>query len=182
MSVTVPRYQPTDGWADLTAFRRVYDDHAGAVHATASRYCGHVAADDITQEVFVGLWRRPGQFDPSRGSMRTFLLTVARNLCIDALRSEDSRRRREENDKRRWPAPMTGIDDTLVAADLRHAVRTALEQLPTAERDALVTAYYGGRTYRQAAEVLGVCEGTVKSRIRRGLRRLHHSLTNPLGQ
>jgi len=159
------------------SFQQAYDDHSGAVHAMVSRLSGHSCADDITQEVFLWLWRHPERFDPSRGTMRTLLLTVARTMTIDNFRSDDARRRREAKHRHVWPVREPVLDDVLLVAERRRSMRDAVDRLPPGERDAIAAAYYGGCTYRAAAVVLGVCEGTVKSRIRRGLQRLHQSLS-----
>ncbi|MDP1820279.1 MAG: RNA polymerase sigma factor [Acidimicrobiales bacterium] len=178
--------QAFPGGLEPGAFHLVYEQHRRAVHAAASRlaWSGGLA-EDLTQEVFLQLWRQPERYDPSRGSLRTFLLTVTRNLAIDKLRSDVARRAREQQDAAR-PKVLSTADEPdhgLLLAERRATIGRALGDLPEAERDAVVMAYYGGRTYREAAVLLGVPEGTVKSRIRRGLGRMHETLaqqTSPL--
>ena len=153
------------------ALAEVYRRHGGAVHALARRILGSdTLADDVTQEVFMDLWRRPEQFDAGRGALRTFLLTKAHGRAVDLLRAESARNARE--------TASAGYDLDRYAWDLAVAdqVRVAMEALPGGERRAIEMAYFDGRTYREVASLLGEPEGTVKSRIRSGLRRLRDAL------
>ncbi len=156
-----------------------YRDHHGAVNAVARRVCGADHAVDVTQDVFAGLWSRPEKFDPSRGSLRTFLLGLAHHKAVDVVRSETARLARE----RRVDAEVAlglvpaKVEDRLLGEEAAARVRSAVAGLPVAERDAIVSAFYEQRTYRETARWLEVPEGTIKSRIRSGLRRLHPLLT-----
>jgi RNA polymerase sigma-70 factor (ECF subfamily) len=155
------------------ALAEAYRRHGGAVHALARRVLGPgPQADDVAQEVFVELWRRPERFDPARGTLRTYLMTVAHARAVDLLRSESARRAREERTARETAT--AGYDIEHHAWDLAVAeqVRGALAGLPPEERRAIELAYFGGHTYREVATMLGQPEGTVKSRIRAGLRRM----------
>ncbi len=163
-------------WQDR-ALAEVYRRHGGAVHALARRVLGSATlADDVTQEVFLDLWRRPEQYDAARGSLRTFLLTKTHGRAVDMVRAESARGAREERDARETAA--AGYDVDRYAWDLAVAdqVRSAMEELPGGERKAIEMAYFEGRTYREVASMLGEPEGTVKSRIRSGLRRLRETL------
>lgn len=160
-------------------FRQIYGDHRRAVYARARRSAGpegHELAEDVTQEVFLRFWRHPERFDASRGSLRTYLLTVGHSVAVDMIRSSAARRTREDNDEWRRPALPTDIDGQLLQADQRAIVLAALDRLDSGLRDAILTSYFGGRTYREAAIALGLPEGTVKSRIRHGLHLLRASL------
>lgn len=160
-----------------TALAEVYRRHGGAVHALAARVLGHgPQADDVAQEVFLELWRRPERFDPGRGTLRTFLLTMAHARAVDLLRSEAARRAREDRTARETAT--AGYDLEHHAWDLAVAeqVRAALADLPEAERRAIELAYFNGHTYREVATILGEPEGTIKSRIRAGMRRLRTRL------
>jgi len=160
------------------ALAEVYRRHGGAVHGLARRVVGSDAlADEVTQDVFVDLWKRPERFDPGRGALRTFLLTSAHGKAVDVVRSESSRRAREERTARE--TVVAGYDLDHYAWDLAVAdrVKSAIGALPGAERQAIELAYFDGRTYREVAEILGEPEGTIKSRIRSGLRRLKGALT-----
>ena len=159
------------------ALAEVYRRHGGAVHGLARRVVGSDAlADEVTQDVFVDLWKRPERFDPGRGALRTFLLTSAHGKAVDVVRSESSRRAREERTARE--TVVAGYDLDHYAWDLAVAdrVKSAVGSLPGAERQAIELAYFDGRTYREVAEILGEPEGTIKSRIRSGLRRLKGAL------
>jgi RNA polymerase sigma-70 factor (ECF subfamily) len=158
---------------DQTALAAIYQRHAGAVLGLGRQILrDQTRAEEVAQTVFLRLWEQPQRYDPARGALRSFLLTMTHTRSIDLLRSEQARRRREENDQRRGeplaaPEEIGGWLQTV-----RAEVREALLQLPDQERHALVAAYYGGYTYKQVAELLGQPEGTVKSRIRVGLERL----------
>ncbi len=162
-----------DALAEL--FRR----HAGAVFGLARRVLGDaVRAEEIVQEVFVRLWNQPERFDPERGSLRSFLLAQSHGRAVDVLRSDSARREREESDARK--AAEAGYDVEREVWDLAVAesVRKAVHTLPEDGRRAIELAYFGGRTYREVAVALGAPEGTVKSRIRSGLKRLRVSLAD----
>jgi RNA polymerase sigma-70 factor (ECF subfamily) len=162
-----------DALAEL--FRR----HAGAVFGLARRVLGDAGrAEEIVQEVFVRLWNQPERFDPERGSLRSFLLAQSHGRAVDVLRSDSARREREESDARK--AAEAGYDVEREVWDLAVAesVRKAVHTLPEDERRAIELAYFGGRTYREVAVALGAPEGTVKSRIRSGLKRLRVSLAD----
>ena len=155
------------------ALAEAYRRHAGAVFGLARRLLNDAAlAEEIVQEVFVRLWNDPDKFDPARGSLRSYLLAQCHGRSVDLLRSETSRRKREEKDLRRTAE--AGYDVELEVWDLTLAahVREALERLPEMERRAIRLAYLGGHTYREVAVMLEEPEGTVKSRIRSGLKRL----------
>jgi RNA polymerase sigma-70 factor (ECF subfamily) len=164
---------------DQDALAECYHRHGGSVIALARRILrDQHRAEEIAQTVFLRLWERPDDFDHTRGSLRSYLLAIAHGRSIDLIRSEEARRRREETDHRRNAplGPESGQEGWLEL--LRAEIREAVEDLPEDERDAIVMAYFGGFTYQQVATRLGAPEGTVKSRIRAGLRRL--SATVPL--
>jgi RNA polymerase sigma-70 factor (ECF subfamily) len=157
------------------AFRR----HAGAVLALARRVLGDAAlGEEVVQEVFLKLWSAPERFDPARGSLRSFLLAQAHGRAVDMLRSNSSRRRREERDASLSAESGYDIErevwDLAVAEHLQGVVKT----LPADERKAIELAYFGGHTYREVATMLGQPEGTVKSRIRSGLKRMRGLLAD----
>ena len=157
------------------AFRR----HAGAVLALARRVLGDAAlGEEVVQEVFLKLWSAPERFDPARGSLRSFLLAQAHGRAVDMLRSNSSRRRREERDSALSAESGYDIErevwDLAVAEHLQDVVKT----LPVDERKAIELAYFGGHTYREVAAMLGQPEGTVKSRIRSGLKRMRGLLAD----
>lgn len=153
-----------------------YREHASAVYGLAARICGPALAGKVTQEVFVGLWRRPERFDPTRGPLRSFLLAVARGRAVDVLRAETSRRRREQGSTSSRGFAEPEAEARLVEQERSARISRAIAELPGPERDAIVSAFYGERSYREAALVLGVAEGTIKSRIRSGLVKLRSAL------
>lgn len=161
------------------ALAEVFRRHAPAVSGLARRLLGEGAlAEDVTQDIFVRLWREPDRFDPDRGKLRTLLMTQAHGRAVDIVRSHESRQRREERVGRDLYAPAADVDAELMALTQAEQVKKALDSIPPAERTAIELAYFGGHTYRQVAVILDLPEGTVKARIRTGLRRLHALLTS----
>lgn len=159
------------------ALAEAYRRHGAAVHALSRRLVGDGdAADDITQEVFVRLWERPERFDAGRGTLRGFLLTIAHSRAVDHLRSQGARTAREERSARQ--VAEGGYDLERHAWDLHvsEQVRAAVSCLADGERKAIELAYFDGHSYREVADLLGEPEGTVKSRIRSGLKRLRTAL------
>jgi len=155
------------------ALAEAYRRHAGAVFGLSRRLLSDAAmAEEIVQEVFLRLWNDPDKFDPGRGSLRSYLLAQCHGRSVDMLRSETSRRRREENDLRRTAESGYDLEREVWDLALADHVREALDGLPEGERQAIRLAYLGGHTYREVAIMLDEPEGTVKSRIRSGLKRL----------
>ena len=160
------------------ALAEVYRRHAGAVFALARRLLtDRTLAEEIVQEVFLRLWNDPDRFDPDRGSLRSYLLAQCHGRSVDLIRSESSRRRREE--KELTLAAEAGYDLEHEVWDMAVAdrVKNALRELPDGEREAILLAYFGGHTYREVADLLDTPEGTVKSRIRAGLKRMRGELS-----
>ena len=161
------------------ALAEAYRRHAGAVFALARRLLvDRAMAEEVVQEVFLRLWHRPEKFDPERGSLRSFLLAQTHGRSVDILRSEVSRRQREERDARETAEAGYDIEHAVVDLAVADEVRAAMAVLPAGERAAIELAYFGGRTYREVATLLDEPEGTVKSRIRSGLRRLRTVLVD----
>lgn len=159
------------------ALAEAYRRHAGAVFGLAKRLLSdHARAEEIVQEVYVRLWNEPTRFDPERGTLRSFLLANAHGRSVDLIRSDVSRRRREEREA--FQTAEAGYDVAHEVWDLALAshVRDAMHVLADGERAAIELAYFGGLTYREVAEQLGDAEGTVKSRIRSGLKKLRSEL------
>lgn len=162
---------------DEAALAEVYRRHGGDVFGLAKRVIrDEEMARDIAQDVFVSLWNKPGAFDGSRGSLRTFLLAKTHSRSIDVIRSESSRRIREERDALLRVDSVPNVDEEVWQVTVAAKVRSALTTIPERERAVIELAYFGGLTYREVAVRLGVAEGTVKSRIRTGLSRLQESM------
>src|SRR3954470_24214797 len=161
------------------ALAEAYRRHAGAVFALARRLLvDRTLAEEITQEVFLRIWHHPEKFDSDRGSLRSYLLAQTHGRSVDILRSEVSRRQREERDARETAEAGYDIEHAVVDLAVADEVRAAMAVLPAGERAAIELAYFGGHTYREVATLLDEPEGTVKSRIRSGLRRLRTVLVD----
>jgi RNA polymerase sigma-70 factor (ECF subfamily) len=160
-----------------SALAEVYRRHAGAVYALAARILRDSAlAEEVVQEVFLRLWTQPENFDPERGRLRSFLLAQAHGRAVDVVRADVSRRRREEHTALDPAAGGIDVDAEVWREAVAGQVRTAMSALPENQRKALELAYFGGQTCREVASTLGEPEGTVKSRIRAGLRRMRADL------
>ena len=162
---------------DQAAFAEVYDLTQARLHGVVLSVVRNAAiAEEVTQEVYVEVWRQAPRFDPSRGSVMSWASTIARRRAVDRVRSEQARTNRED---RQLP-PMAPPDDHLAddaAERLDNArVHEALATLSDGQRDAVTLAYFSGYSYRQVADVLDLPEGTVKTRIRSGLRKLRDHL------
>jgi RNA polymerase sigma-70 factor (ECF subfamily) len=165
------------GAGEQPALGEIYRRYAGAVWAVARRVCNdRVLAEDVSQTVFTDLWRRPGRFDPARGRLRPWLVAQAHARAVDTVRSETARQRRQDREGQLAPVTEHDVEATVHAAALGDDVRRAVEQLSADEREAIVLSYFGGHSYRETAEMLGAPEGTVKTRIRRGLMGLRRAL------
>ena len=159
------------------ALAEVYRRHGGAAFALARRLLyDRQLAEEVLQEVFLRLWNTPERFDPERGSLRAYLLAQTHGRAVDLLRSETARRRREEREARESTVFGDDIEREVIDLTVSEKVKEVVAGLPTDERQAIELAYFGGHTYRQVAVMLEAPEGTVKSRIRSGLRRLRKDL------
>ena len=152
----------------------VYDTYGPVVYGLALHITrDRGAAEDIAQDVFVDLWRRPERFDPQRASLRGWLSMIARRRAIDWIR-----RRRTQQDLILAALDLvsTGYEDDVLVSTARKQVRKAVADLPTPHRQAILLAYYHGLTYREVAKALSIPEGTAKWRLRNALRRIGEQL------
>jgi RNA polymerase sigma-70 factor, ECF subfamily len=163
---------------DEEAFAELYRRVAPAVFGLVARVVRDPAqSEEVTQEVFVELWRTASRFDPARGTARSWVMTCAHRRAVDRVRSAERAARRDDlagrRDQRR---PYDEVVEQVEAGLEREHVRRGLAVLTDLQREAVVLAYYGGHTHREIAELLGVPSGTVKTRLRDGLLRLKDHL------
>lgn len=180
----MPEDSPDRDWSqrllagDESALREAYREHAPAVLGLAVRILGSSAhAEDVMQDVFVRLWEQPDRYDPGRGRLRTYLLAMTHSRAVERVRAEDSQKRRLATAARQ-PVAETASDPTqgIVADDAGSAVRKVLAELPTDQRVPIEMAYFGGLSYRDVAVELQEPEGTVRYRIRAGMRKMRAAL------
>ena len=159
---------------DPEAFAVLYDRHARAAYSLAYRMMGEKqAAEDIMQDAFLKAWRAAGSYRAKRGSVRTWLLSIVHNRGIDQLRSLASRRRTQ--DRIEASAPRSQPSEAFAQSwrnSQRERVREALNTLPREQLKVLELAYFSGYTHLEIAELLGIPLGTVKGRMRLGLKKM----------
>ena len=163
---------------DEPAFAELYRRVAPAVFGLVTKVVRNPAqAEEVTQEVFVELWRTAPRFDPARGTARSWIMTCAHRRAVDRVRSAERAARRDDLAGRRDQGrPYDEVVEQVETSLEREHVRRSLGVLTDLQREAVVLAYYGGYTHREIAELLGVPSGTVKTRLRDGLIRLRDHL------
>lgn len=164
---------------DARAFEVLFDRHAGPAFSLAYRMCGSRArAEDIVQEAFLALWRAGGRYDESRGSVRTWVLSIVHNRAVDSFRRESLRAARpleeESAVERLQAAELTEIE--VERRSEAERIRGALQALPDEQRQVIELSYFGGFTHQEIAEMLSLPAGTVKGRMRLGLGKLRIEL------
>jgi RNA polymerase sigma-70 factor (ECF subfamily) len=151
---------------DDEALDEAFDRYGALVYGVARRTLRDgSAAEDVVQEVFTTLWAHPERFDPQRGSLRAYLGMQAHGRAIDALRSESSRTDRELR-HHDLSTRSRGFGNELESTTMQQLVKEAIDRLPHEQRQVVELAYFGGYTHREVAAILGIPEGTAKSRIR----------------
>jgi RNA polymerase sigma-70 factor, ECF subfamily len=160
------------------AFAELYREVAAAVFGLVGRVVRDPAqAEEVTQEVFVELWRTASRFDPAQGTARAWIMTCAHRRAVDRVRSAKRAARRDDLAGRRDQGrPYDQVAEQVEATLEREQVRRSLDALTDLQREAVVLAYYGGYTHREISQLLGVPSGTVKTRLRDGLLRLRDHL------
>ncbi|MFD1146059.1 RNA polymerase sigma factor [Saccharothrix hoggarensis] len=162
---------------DRAAFGDLYDRYAKPAYSLARRICVDPGlAEDVVQEAFLVLWRNPAGYDRSRGGFGTWLMTVVHHRAVDAVRRENTQRRRsvpltDELSERNIP-PSDGADHAALTGVVGAEVREALQRLPEDQRQVIALAYLGGYTQIEVAALTGIPLGTVKSRTFAAIRRL----------
>ena len=167
---------------DDLALAEIFDRLAPAVYGGALRVLGDdAAALDVVQDVFIELWSHPGRYDPAAGTLRTYLIVLARHRAVDLVRSELRRVARQERSYRLEPGqPAPSPCEEVMASHAAAAVRAAIRLLPDSQRRIVELAYFRGLTCREAADAVGIPEGTVKSRLRLALAKLETMLDRQL--
>lgn len=173
-------------YRDLVAFRALYDRYGNLVYSAALRVVRDAQiAEDMVQEIFLRIWRKPESYVAQRGRFVTWLTSVTRNRAVDEVRSRGRRFRHEtaspEEQERELPASDRN-DPALTAelSDQRRLILAALAQIPAEQRQIIELAYFGGFTQQEIAERLSQPLGTVKTRIRLGMQKLRAALTPEL--
>ena len=165
---------PLVGRGDAEAFAVLYDRHSRAAYSLAHRMMGErQAAEDLAQDGFLKVWRSATSYRADRGSVRTWILSIVHNRGIDQLRSLASRRRTQE--KIEASAPKSQPSEAFAESwrnSQREQVREALSTLPPEQLKVLELAYFSGYTHVEIAELLGLPLGTVKGRMRLGLKKI----------
>jgi RNA polymerase sigma-70 factor, ECF subfamily len=166
---------------EASAFEALYDRHARAVHGLAFRMLqDRQGAEEVTQETFLSLWRSRDAYVHGLGTPRTWVLSIARNRAIDAIRRRPGPAQvRFEMDFDTLEAPERTEDEVLLRSDA-DAVNAAMRSLPEAQRSVLDLAYFGGFSQSEISARLQVPLGTVKGRMRLGLQKLASQLEPPL--
>ena len=167
---------------DDHALAEVFDRLAPAVYGAALRVLGEgAAAQDVVQDVFVELWSHPGRYDPAAGTLRGFLMMLARHRAVDVVRSELRRIARQERHHRLTPQQgRPSVCEEVTAAEAASVVRSAVRLLPDSQRRVVELAYFEGLTCREVAVAAGIPEGTAKSRLRLALAKLETVLDRQL--
>jgi RNA polymerase sigma factor (sigma-70 family) len=164
---------------DAGALEALYDRYGRAAYSLARRILTEeTLAQEVVQEVFLSLWRDARRFDAGRGTVATYLLSMTHHRAVDVVRREENLRRWRTSDEglELEPDPKARVEDEVEASERRAEVRAALAELPAAQREALLLAYFGGYTQREVAALVGVPLGTVKTRMAAGMRKMKEAL------
>ena len=165
------------GVGDADAFAALYDRHSRSAYWLAHKLTGEKqAAEDLTQDAFLKVWRSAERYRPQRGSVRTWILSVVRNQSIDQLRAQATRSRMQEKVEASAPRyePSGAFAQVWHGARLGR-VREALDALPHLQQQVLELAHFSGLTHAEIAERLQLPPGTVKGRMRLGLKKLRNN-------
>lgn len=166
---------------DRSAFDELYRRYSSQAYGLAYRVTGQqILAQDVVHDAFLAIWRAPEAFDASRGSFRTFFLSMVHHRGVDLVRREQRLRARTQKAANLQPLAVEDPADAVAEAGYlsvrRKEVREALTGLPEAQRQVLEMAYYDGKTQVQIAGELGIPLGTVKTRTLAAMRKLRAAL------
>ena len=162
--------------SDSEAFATLYDRHNRAAFSLAYRMMGdRQAAEDLAQDAFLKVWRGAGSYRAERGSVRTWILSIVHNRGIDQLRSHASRRRTQDRIEASAPRsqPSEAFAETWRNSQ-RDQIREALNTLPAEQLKILELAYFSGYTHVEISKLLSLPLGTVKGRMRLGLKKIRN--------
>lgn len=175
---------PLIGGKDAEAFAVFYDRHGGAAYSLAYRIVGERgAAEDVTQEAFISIWRSGARFDRTRGSVRSWTLSIVRNRAIDALRSRAGKAPRLSFDDEAILEQQPAEESTEGEAIRRQTaseLRGMLGRLPDEQSKVIALAYFGGFSQSEISRMLNLPLGTVKGRMRLGLEKIRTELAEGL--
>jgi RNA polymerase sigma-70 factor, ECF subfamily len=169
---------------DADAFEVIYDRHCNAAFSLAYRMCGRRAsAEDVLQDTFLVLWRSSAQYERSRGSVRNWVLRIAHNRAVDALRRGMVRDKHATHDEGALErvAGLEQVEEQTLGHEQAREVRGALGGLPPEQSRVIELAYFGGFTHTEIASMLEMPVGTVKGRMRLGLAKLRLTLATQEG-
>jgi RNA polymerase sigma-70 factor (ECF subfamily) len=162
---------------DQAAFEAVYDTLAGPVYGLINRVVRDPAqSEEVSQEVLLEVWRTAARFDPAKGTAATWVMTIAHRRAVDRVRSATAAAAREVRSAEVPANNNDEVADTVAASLDAERVRRCLDGLTEPQRESITLAYYGGYSYRQVGERLGVALSTIKTRIRDGLIRMRDCL------
>ncbi len=166
---------------DQVAFESLYARVCGPVYGLARRVLRDPAlAEEVAQEVLLWVWREATRFDQSQGSAMAWVMTIAHRRAVDRVRSEQSATNRHQRAAvRNVETDYDSVSEDVLTRLDREAVRHCMSTLTDVQRESLTLAYYGGHTYREVADLLGLPLGTAKTRMRDGLIRLRDCLGVP---
>ncbi len=196
--VSTPLRRPEDAEGDADVLRRIRAGDPRAIDELYERFrrpafalarrilADDVLAEDVLQEVFLSVWRDPSAYERGKGSVAAWLLAVVHHKAVDAVRREESQRRRqalaEDEMVLEEPVAARDVEDDVWTRAVSQQVRTALGELSPPQREALTLAYYGGYTQREVAALTGAPLGTVKTRMLSGMRKLRQELGDAVAE
>jgi RNA polymerase sigma-70 factor (ECF subfamily) len=169
-------------YQDLTAFRTLYSRYSSLVYSASLRVLRDASlAEDMVQEIFLRIWRKPESYVAQRGKFATWLTSVTRNRAVDEIRSRNRRYRHEtaSPEEQEWDVPGDESDDPALTAEMsdqRRIILKALSGLPAEQKQVIHLAYFGGLTQQEISDRLQQPLGTVKTRIRLGMQKLRVAL------